>query len=311
MSSWTTNDIPDQTGRLVVITGATGGLGYETALALSGKGAEVVLTGRSEAKGAAALAAIRTVFPNAKVSYEMLDLASLKSVADFASRFATAHDQFDLLINNGGVMAVPTRQTTSDGFELQFGTNHLSHFALTGQLLPLLLRAAAPRVVNVSSSAHNMGEMNFDDLQAQSGYRPWAAYGQSKLANLLFTLELQRRSDAQGLPLLAVSAHPGLAATELVGNGMGSGFMARITGVLVGTMGQSAAQGALPQLYAAVAPDVKPAAYYGPLGFMGMRGAPGEGHTAPKGRDAAAASRLWTVSEELTGVTYLEAARAA
>lgn len=311
MSGWTTNDIPDQTGKLAVITGATGGLGYETALALAGKGAEVVLTGRSDNKGAAALTAIWAKYPAAKVSYETLDLGSLNSVADFATRFSAAHGHLDLLINNGGVMAPPTRKTTTDGFELQFGTNHLSHFALTAHLLPLLLKSSAPRVVNVSSGASTAGDIDFADLQGERNYRPWKYYSQSKLANLLFTFELQRRSDANGWGLLTNAAHPGFATTDLIANGMGDGLSGRVAGFIAPLFGQPPAAGALPQLYAATAKQAQPATYYGPNGFMEMRGAPTKAKIPPKANDAAVAAQLWAVSEKLTGVAYPAIARAA
>jgi NAD(P)-dependent dehydrogenase (short-subunit alcohol dehydrogenase family) len=190
MTDWSTADIPPLKGKTAVITGATGGLGYETALALAGAGAEVVLTGRSEAKGSEALRHIRDRFPNANVVYEMLDLANLASVADFAGRFAATHDTLDLLVNNAGVMALPTRQVTADGFEMQFGTNYLGHYALTAHLLALLRRGHLPRVVNLSSLAHREGTIQFDDLQGARSYSAWKAYSQSKLAMLIFELEL-------------------------------------------------------------------------------------------------------------------------
>src|ERR1700732_3641606 len=211
MTDWTTADIPPLNGKTAVITGATGGLGYETALALAGAGAGVMLTGRSEAKGRQALQAIRNQFPNAYIAYENLDLANLASVADFATRYAAAHASLDLLINNAGVMALPQRQVTSDGFEMQLGTNYLGHYALTAHLLPLLRRGVQPRVVSLSSLVHRWGAIDFDDLQAARSYAPNKAYGQSKLAMLMFALELQRRSDAAGWGLMSNAAHPGSA----------------------------------------------------------------------------------------------------
>jgi len=312
MSGWTTADIPDQAGRLVVITGATGGLGYETALALAGRGAEVVLTGRSDRKGTEALARIRAGFPRAAISYETLDLASLASVASFAERFAARHDHLDLLINNGGVMMPPQRQTTADGFELQFGTNHLAHFALTSHLLPLLRAAAAPRVVNVSSGLHARGELNFDDLQAEKSYDPMRTYGNSKLANLLFTFELQRRSDAGGWGLMSNAAHPGWATTDLMANGPGAdSLMVRLSRLAAPLFAQSPAGGALPQLYAATSPEAEKAGYYGPSGLFELKGPPGKSTISNKATDTAVARRLWDVSEQLTGVAYPVLARAA
>ena len=311
MSSWTTKDIPSQHGGVAVITGATGGLGYETALALAGAGANVVLTGRNDAKGLDALTRIKTVFPDATISFENLDLASLAAVAAFAEKFSAEHASLDLLVNNGGVMAPPARQTTPDGFELQFGTNYLSHFALTAHLLPLLIKGKAARVVNVSSSAHTRGAINFDDLQAERGYAPWKYYSQSNFAMLMFAFELQRRSDANGWGLLSNAAHPGLATTDLIANGMGGGLQARIAGLVVPLLGQSPAEGALPQLYAATDPAAEPSAYYGPLGFMEMKGPPGKARASGKALDQAVAGRLWGVSEQLTGIAYPTIARAA
>jgi len=198
MTDWTIADIPPQSGRTAVISGATGGLGYDTARARAGAGATVVLTGRNDAKGRHAIEKIRGQFPNAKISYETLDLASLASVADFATRFAAAHASLDLLINNAAVMSLPKRQTTADGFEMQFGTNYLGHYALTAHLLPWLRRGYRPRVVNLSSLAHRSGRIDFDDLQGARAYSPWKAYCQSKLAMLMFAFELQRRSNALG-----------------------------------------------------------------------------------------------------------------
>src|SRR3984893_18068072 len=216
MTDWSTADIPPLDGKTAVITGATGGLGYETALALAGAGATVVLTGRNDLKGRNALQAIRARFPSAKVFYEALDLASLASITDFAGRFAASHAALDILVNNAGVMALPTRQTTADGFEMQFGTNYLGHYALTARLLPLLRRGHGSRVVNLSSIAHRTGFIHFSDLQGERLYSPWKAYNQSKLAMLMFALELQRRSDAGGWNLMSNAAHPGWARTDLI-----------------------------------------------------------------------------------------------
>ncbi|HLY79010.1 MAG TPA: SDR family NAD(P)-dependent oxidoreductase, partial [Caulobacteraceae bacterium] len=209
---WTLADIPPQTGRRAIVTG-TGGLGYETALALAAAGASVVLAGRSETKGRGSVVRILNLHPHASIVFEPLDLASLASIAEFADRMAAARTPIDLLVNNAGVMAPPRRETTADGFELQFGTNHLGHFALTGRLLPLLRAGAAPRVTTISSGAHHTGQIRFDDPQWTRRYQPWPAYAQSKLANLLFAFELQRRSDAAGWDLLSDAAHPGYART--------------------------------------------------------------------------------------------------
>jgi NAD(P)-dependent dehydrogenase (short-subunit alcohol dehydrogenase family) len=224
MTDWTT---------AAVVTGATGGLGYETALALAGAGATVVLTGRNDLKGRHALDGIRARFPDARIVYETLDLASLASVADFAGRFAAGHAALDILVNNAGVMALPTRQTTADGFEMQFGTNYLGHYALTARLLPWLRRGKQPRLVNLSSMAHRSGAIDFDDLQGARAYRPWKAYSQSKLAMLIFALELQRRSDTAGWGVMSNAAHPGYARTDLMANGPGAnGLLWQINNVL-------------------------------------------------------------------------------
>jgi len=311
MTNWSTRDIPSQQGRLAVITGATGGLGYETALALAGAGARVVLTGRNPAKGATALQRIRAVHADADILYDTLDLASLASIQDFAERFKRKHDALDVLVNNGGVMAPPTRQATADGFELQFGTNYLSHFALTAQLLPLLMQGRRARVVNLSSMAHRFGaSIHFDDLNWAHGYRAFAAYGQSKLAMLMFTFELQRRSDEHGWGLLSLAAHPGLAATALLQNGQRlggnskAGWIETFSSWMPSVLAQSASEGALPTLFAATSPDAVKAGYYGPTGFMELKGGVGEATVASRARDRAVAARLWAVSERLTGVRW-------
>jgi NAD(P)-dependent dehydrogenase (short-subunit alcohol dehydrogenase family) len=312
MTDWTTADIPSLNGKTAAITGATGGLGYETALALAGAGAEVVLTGRNEAKGRDALRKIRGQFPNAKISYENLDLKSLASVAEFAARFRAAHASLDLLVNNAGVMALPVRQTTADGFEMQFGTNYLGHYALTAHLLPLLRRSHQPRVVNLSSLAHRSGKIDFDDLQSARSYSPWRAYGQSKLAMLISALELQRRSDAAGWGLMSNAAHPGFARTDLVANGRGtSSLLWQINKAVQPYLGHSAAQGALATLFAATSPEAKPAGYYGPNGFYEVKGPPPPAKIMPQAKDTAVAARLWDVSAALTGVSFGQVAAAA
>jgi NAD(P)-dependent dehydrogenase (short-subunit alcohol dehydrogenase family) len=300
MAKWTTADIPSQADRVAIVTG-TGGLGYETALALAAAGATVVLAGRSEKKGLESVANVRTQFPRAQIRFAMLDLASLASVADFSHRFASDHSTLDLLVNNAGVMSPPKRQTTADGFELQFGTNYLGHFALTAHLLPQLRRGRAPRVVNVSSGMSNWGAIRFDDLQWERSYKPARSYAQSKLANLMFALELQRRSDANRWGLMSNAAHPGYALTELIPNGPGPNLLSNL---LAPFASQSAAEGALPTLFAATAPDAKAAAYYGPDGFLGLKGAPGRARIPSQAKDLEAAKRLWEVSERLTGATF-------
>jgi len=312
MTDWTTADIPPLNGKTAVITGATGGLGYETARALAGAGALVVLTGRNETKGRNAIQKISGQFPLAKVSYETLDLANLASVADFAERFAAAHQSLDLLINNAGVMALPTRQTTSDGFEMQFGTNYLGHYALTAHLLPWLRRGNQPRVVNLSSLVHRWGTIDFDDLQSLRSYAPGKAYSQSKLAMLMFALELQRRSDAAGWGLMSNAAHPGYARTDLIANGPGaSGLLWQLNKSLQPFVSHSAAEGALPTLFAATSPEAKAAGYYGPNWFYELKGPPVPAKIMPRAKDAAVAARLWDVSAALTGVSFDQVAAAA
>lgn len=295
MAPWTSADIPDQSGRTVVITGANTGLGYETARALAAKGAHVVLAVRNLDKGKAAADLIVRRYPGSDVSVQELDLTSLASIRSAADELKAGHDRIDLLINNAGVMMTP-KETTKDGFELQFGTNHLGHFALTGLLLDRLLAVPGSRVVTVSSNGHRFGRMNFDDLQSERSYNRTGAYGQAKLANLLFTYELQRR--LAGTDTIATAAHPGSSATEL-GRSLPKivewGFSLTV---------QDAEMGALPQLRAATDPTVRGGQYYGPGGFLQMRGYPKLVSSNGRSHDVAAQRRLWSVSEELTGVTY-------
>jgi len=295
-------EVPSQLGKMAVVTGATGGLGYETALALAKAGAEVILTGRDDRKGQSAIEKISREVIGAKISYEHLDLASLASIADFAQRMGV-RQSLDLLINNAGVMALPRRQTTADGFEMQFGTNYLGHFALTARLMPLLRRSSGPRVVSVSSLAHRTGFIDFGDLQGARAYSPWKAYGQSKLACLIFALELQRRSDAGGWNLTSNAAHPGFSRTNLFASGPG-GLLSVATDFAAPLFGHSAADGARPILFAATSPQAKPGAYYGPGGIGELRGAPAPALIMPQARDAATAARLWDVSEKLTGTSF-------
>jgi NAD(P)-dependent dehydrogenase (short-subunit alcohol dehydrogenase family) len=302
MAGSTKAEIASQLGRTAVVTGATGGLGYETALALAKAGAEVILTGRDEQKGRSAIEKISHEVIGARVSYEHLDLASLASIADFAQRIL-ARQSLDLLINNAGVMALPRRQTTADGFEMQFGTNYLGHFALTARLMPQLRRASEPRVVSVSSLAHRTGFIDFNDLQGARMYSPWKAYGQSKLACLMLALELQRRSDAGGWNLISNAAHPGFARTNLFTSGPG-GLLSMATDFAAPFFGHSAADGARPILFAATSSEARPGGYYGPGGIAELRGAPARALIMPQARDETAAARLWKVSEQLTGISF-------
>ncbi len=302
-STWTASDIPDQSGRVAVVTGANSGLGLITARELARAGAKVVIACRDTTKGDQAAAEIRTEIPGADLDVRALDLADLESVRGFAARLGGERDQVDLLINNAGVMA-PPRRTTVDGFESQLGTNHLGHFALTGLLLTSLLAAPAPRVVTLSSGAHRIGKMNFDDLQGERSYNNWRAYGQSKLANLLFCFELDRRARAAGTKLMSLAAHPGYAATNLQFAGPAAFYEKAIMTVTNRVLAQSAEMGALPTLYAATVPDLPGGAFIGPDGFMEQRGHPHIVTATGRAYDEADWRRLWEISEELTGVSY-------
>ncbi len=303
MSRWTTNDIPPQRGRSVVVTG-TGGLGFQDALALARAGAEVIIAGRNPSKGAAAVAAIRKEVSNADVRFEAVDLASLSSIAAFGERLRTDRTSLDLLINNAAVMTPPRRKVTADGFELQFGTNYLGHFALTAQLLPLLRKGTQPRVVNVSSIAARNGRINFEDLQSNAGYRPLPVYSDSKLASLMFALELQRRSDAAGWGLTSIAAHPGISRTDLVPNGAGRFSIFGLVRTLLWFLFQPAAQGALPTLFAATSPQARAGAYYGPDKLNETRGYPTVAKIPQQALDVEAARQLWDVSAKLTGASF-------
>lgn len=306
MPGWTVADIPDLTGRTIIITGANSGLGFEAALALAGAGAQVVLACRDQSKGRAAEEQIRARHPRAQTALVPLDLSSLADVRRAAAAILDAYPRLDVLMNNAGVMALPYRQT-ADGFEMQFGTNHLGHFALTGLLLDRLRATPGARVVTVSSGAHRMGKIRFDDPQWASGYRKWPAYGQSKLANLLFAYELQRRLAAAGADTVSVAAHPGYAATNLQAAGprmVGSSALERLMEIGNSLFAQSAAMGALPQLYAAVAPEVRGGDYIGPDGLGELWGHPRPVTSNRRSRDHESARRLWALSEQLTGITY-------
>jgi NAD(P)-dependent dehydrogenase (short-subunit alcohol dehydrogenase family) len=310
MSAFTVQDIPSQTGRIAVITGATSGIGYEAAKALAGAGAEVIIASRNEKKGAQVLADIRAAHPGAVVRFEQLDLSSLASVADCAGRISASVPQIDLLINNAGVMAIPTRHETVDGFEMQLGANYLGHFAFDMHLMPKLLAASAPRVVTVSSVAHRGGKIHFDNLQLRKHYNAWKAYGQSKLATLMFGLELQRRASAAGLALESIVVHPGYAVTGLQSAGPRFGrenkvsMIERVGKLLEPFFSHSAAAGALPTLYAATSPQAVAGAYYGPDGFYELKGAPAPAKIAKQALDEQAWRRLWDVSEQITGTRF-------
>ncbi|MDH6627607.1 NAD(P)-dependent dehydrogenase (short-subunit alcohol dehydrogenase family) [Streptomyces sp. LBL] len=303
MSGWSEKDVPDQSGRVAVVTGANSGIGYVTARELARRGARVVLACRSEARGAEAVGRLAAEVPGAEAEVIRLDLADLASVRQFAEAFS--YDRLDLLVNNAGVMALPYG-TTADGFETQFGVNHLGHFALTGRLLPTLLDTPGARVVTVSSTAHALSNIDINDLNSERRYRRWTAYARSKAANLLFTHELARRLAAHGSDVVAAAAHPGYAATNLQAAGPRmSGRKASERFMQIGNryFAQSAEAGALPTLYAATAPDVRPDSFTGPSLAM-WRGAPGRSWRAPWTLNDTAGERLWGASEQLTGVTY-------
>ena len=300
---WTAADIPDLTGVRAIVTGGNSGIGLQTTATLARHGAQVTMAVRDVAKGDAARASIQAP----SVEIRRLDLADLASVRAFAGSWSQDNPEgLDLLINNAGVMALP-RTTTADGFEMQLGTNHLGHFALTGLLLPALVARPRSRVVTVSSQAHRMGSVDFDDLMGEKRYRRWMAYGQSKLANLLFTSELQRRLDLHGIPVKAMAAHPGYANTNLqsgAARSKGSSVEERVVGILNSVMAQSPQMGALPTLYAATFPGLPGDSYVGPDGLFEQRGHPRVVDRSNSAKDAATAVRLWDVSEALTGVNY-------
>ncbi len=295
-SNWTAEAIPDLTGKIAIVTGANSGIGFEMARALAGKGATVILACRSRDKGEAAVRKIDREHPEAKAELMQLDLSDLASVHRFADGFIGRYDRLDILINNAGIMAPPFGKT-ADGFESQFGTNHLGHFALTGLLYDLIIHTPRARVVTVSSGGHRFGEIDFNNLNAEKGYDGQRAYAQSKLANLLFMYELQRRFEAAGVDAIAAAAHPGWTATNLQVHW-------RMVRMLNPLIAQQPKMGALPALYAATAPDVQGGDYYGPGGWQELRGYPTKVQSSDRSHDAAVAARLWTISEELTGVRY-------
>jgi NAD(P)-dependent dehydrogenase (short-subunit alcohol dehydrogenase family) len=315
--AWTVASIPSQVGRRALITGANSGIGFHAAAELAHNGAHVLLGCRDRAKGEAALARMRAVDPRANAEVAVLDLASLQSVRAFAEAELALGVPLDLLVNNAGVYAPKTRLETADGFELQFGTNVLGHFALTALLLPALERAAAsatqrPRVVTIASIAHKRARLNFDDLQSTKSYSPTGSYGQSKLADLMFAFELDRRLRAAGPPasgVMSVAAHPGVAKTNLFETGEFSAMektARRWFGVAIGALLSTEVQGALPTLFAATAPEAVSGGYYGPQGLLEMRGGDvGPAKVAKQALDEAAAARLWSECEKLTGVPLL------
>ena len=293
---WTTENIPGLKGKTALITGSNTGIGYEAALAMAGKGAEVILAVRNTGKGEAAASRIKAAHPDADVKVRELDLGSLESVKAFAESFVKDYKSLDFLINNAGVM-MPPYGKTKDGFELQWGTNHLGHFSLTGLLMPLLVKTSGARIVNVSSTAHKFGKINLEDLNSESSYDKSRAYGQSKLANLLFTYELQRKLEAAGLDIRVTAAHPGWTVTDLQRHSGTARFLNPV-------FGQKANMGALPTLRAAIDDSANGGDYFGPGGFMEMRGTPVEVKSNARSHDRDVARRVWEISEESTGVKF-------
>ena len=305
MSTWTTDDVSDQTGRTYLITGANSGIGLEAARVLAARGATVVMGCRSRAKADDAVADIADSAPDGRTEVLEMDLADLDSVTSAAEEFRSRHERLDVLINNAGLMALP-RQDTVQGLEMQIGVNHLGHFALTGHLLPVLIDTPESRIVSISSQGHRMGRIKFDDLQSEKSYSPWPAYFQSKLANLLFTNELQRRLAEADMSTIAVAAHPGVSATNLgherVGGAL-SWMMGWTRPIFDRLVSQDAEAGALPTLRAATDPSVMGGDYFGPSGIQEMRGDPVRVGMTSRARNTTDARRLWRMSEELTGVT--------
>ena len=314
MTHWTAAQIPSQHGKLAYITGANSGIGFHAALELARNGATVILACRDRAKADAARNRILALIPasqvpTAQLEIAQLDLSSLPSVRAAAQTFLSTNRRLDLLINNAGVMALPQRRVTPDGFELQLGTNHFGHFALTGLLLPAILQpspAPPPRIVTVSSIAHRGATMDFDNLNWEHDYKPWPAYRRTKLANLLFGFELHRRLHRAHSPTMSIVVHPGVSNTNLFASGPGSGggIQAVMAPLVIRLIAQSDAQGALPTLYGATSPDAQSGHFYGPNGFRQMRGYPVEVRAEQQAYDEALAAKLWQISEQLTGVRY-------
>lgn len=294
--------------RTAIVTGANGGIGFQTALQLAKSGARVVLGCRDSGRGNEALKRIATQAPNAHVELMILDLSSLSSVRSFALQFKNSFPSLDLLVNNAAVMALPDRKLSADGYELQFATNHLGHFLLTSELLSHLRQGSSPRIVTVSSIAHRYGKINFDDLHAEKMYEGWAAYGASKLANLLFSFELARRLKANQIPLMSLAAHPGVAKTNILSSGPQMGrkvFRTYVSEFFTNFLAQTDEQGALPVLYACNDPAVQNGDYFGPDGFMEISGSPRKAEAKPHARNAELAKKLWLASESLTGTALL------
>ncbi len=301
---WSLADMPSQEGRIFVVTGGTSGMGFEDAKALAAAGARVVIAARNPQRGQEAIDSIKQEVPDAQVQFEAFDLADLASVRALGERLNATLPHLDGLINNAAIMAPPDRGTSADGLEMQFATNYAGHFVLTAELLPLLRKSDSPRVVTLSSVAVHRGSINFDDLQSTQAYEPYVAYAQSKIACLMFALELQRRSEAAGWGIQSMAAHPGIAVTELVARGPGLDSEQGRQWSAMREHLQTAAQGAVPTLYAATATEAQGGAYYGPTGENEIRGPLGLATIPDAANDAEAAARLWTISEEITGTRF-------
>lgn len=301
---WNVKEIPPQNGRSILITG-TGGIGYETALVLARAGAEVVIAGRDKGKGQQALKDIYKQFPSAKISFEIVDLASLESIKQFGQRLRSARKSLDVLINNAALMAPPKRLETVDGLEIQFGTNYVGPFLLTSELLPLLHNGNQPLVVTVCSLANRSGVINFDDLQSTRAYKPMVAYGQSKLANLMFALELEHRSQIAGWGITSIPVHPGVANTNLtVAYADKNSFASKLTKGLISLLAKPPAEGAWPTLFAVTSSEARPGVYYGPSGFQELRGIPAAAKIPEQALDQLTAQRLWEATEQLIGIPF-------
>lgn len=307
MHKWSYDNIPSQEGRIAIVTGANSGLGYYTSKGLADKGCEVVMACRNLKKAEEAREKLTKEIPGAKLLVMKLDLGDLDSVKAFAEKFKKQYKKLDLLINNAGLMAIPYRKTV-DGFEMQFGVNHLGHFALTALLFELVRKTKGARIVNVSSAAHNLGQIRFEDINWEKSYNKWRAYGMSKLANIHFTLELADKVTSHGLDTMVLAAHPGYADSKLMEKGpemKGHKFIIKAGRLVNKVVAQPTHMGALPTLYAATAEEAKHRAYYGPRGFLGLRGYPERVYPNRKKISKDVQERLWKLSEELTKVEFL------
>jgi NAD(P)-dependent dehydrogenase (short-subunit alcohol dehydrogenase family) len=311
MRKWTENDIPNLSGKRALVTGGASGIGFEAARALAQHGADVLIVDRNEEAGNAAVDRIKALHGEAKIAFHSLDLSRQQAVKDFAAALVAEGKPLDILVNNAGIQPISDRRTSPDGFELTFAIGHLGHYALTGQLLPLLKAATAPRVITVSSMVHGQGKFDWNDLQMERNYSSQRPYNQTKLANLLFALEFQRRIDLAGARILSLAVHPGVAQTAIGANRKQLGkfrladhLVTAVLSVVMPFLGQPASAGALPTLYAATSPDAKGGGFYGPDGLGEMKGAPAPAVVKPAAQDLTAAKRLWDVTESLTGIRY-------